>query len=399
MGRLFVRPRRWRGQSVVEFAFVSLMILLLTFGTIDLGRGVYQRQLLANAAREAARYGSIFPGDKQGMVDRAAQTSPSLGLTAANFTSSATYDEIACATWSRPGVNASAGVPAVPSGLMIAGAGNTLAPLAQGTPRTLTLSVAPADGGSISASPAPDRSGGRYSDGVSVTLTATAAAGYVFTGWGGAASGTTNPVVVVMDADKTVVANFARPTPTPTSTPVPPTNTPVPPTPTNTPVPPTNTPIPPTPTNTPVPPTATSTPAPTATNTPGPTPTNTPMPTATNTPAPTATNTPGPTPTNTPAPTATNTPAPTATNTPALTATNTPASTPTNTPVPTSTPTPLPTSTPTATAGPIPTASGACAVVGNRLTVCVQYSFGLTAPRLIRLNSITMRECSRVTLQ
>jgi Flp pilus assembly protein TadG len=36
---------------------------------------------------------------------------------------------------------------------------------------------------------------------------------------------------------------------------------------------------------------------------------------------------------------------------------------------------------------------------GNRLTVCVTYTFGLTAPRLLGLSTITMRECEYATLQ
>ena len=48
-----------------------------------------------------------------------------------------------------------------------------------------------------------------YAHGTSVELTATPATGYTFTGWSGAATGTTNPVSVTMDAAKTVTANFA----------------------------------------------------------------------------------------------------------------------------------------------------------------------------------------------
>ena len=48
-----------------------------------------------------------------------------------------------------------------------------------------------------------------YAHGISVELTATPATGYTFTGWSGAATGTTNPVSVTMDAAKTVTANFA----------------------------------------------------------------------------------------------------------------------------------------------------------------------------------------------
>ncbi len=69
--------------------------------------------------------------------------------------------------------------------------------------RTLTLN---ATNGSVSAAPNPGT--GTYDDGSVVTLTATPDAGYEFTGWSGDASGTTNPLNITMDADKTVTANF-----------------------------------------------------------------------------------------------------------------------------------------------------------------------------------------------
>ncbi|MEI6819635.1 MAG: hypothetical protein WCL19_08540 [Verrucomicrobiota bacterium] len=50
---------------------------------------------------------------------------------------------------------------------------------------------------------------GDYAAGASATLTATPSPGYVFTGWTGAASGTQNPLSIVMDADKSVGATFA----------------------------------------------------------------------------------------------------------------------------------------------------------------------------------------------
>ncbi len=47
-----------------------------------------------------------------------------------------------------------------------------------------------------------------YASGTQVTLTANADTGYVFTGWSNGATGSTNPITITMDANKTVTANF-----------------------------------------------------------------------------------------------------------------------------------------------------------------------------------------------
>jgi uncharacterized repeat protein (TIGR02543 family) len=67
-----------------------------------------------------------------------------------------------------------------------------------------TLTVA-ASGGTVAKS--PDKASYEY--GESVTLTASADAGYSFTGWSGAASGTNSSVTIIMDGDKSVTASFA----------------------------------------------------------------------------------------------------------------------------------------------------------------------------------------------
>ena len=50
-----------------------------------------------------------------------------------------------------------------------------------------------------------------YAAGSVVSLTATPAAGYIFAGWSGSASGTANPLSVTMDGKKTITANFQAP--------------------------------------------------------------------------------------------------------------------------------------------------------------------------------------------
>src|SRR5579864_869174 len=53
------RPRQ-RGQSLVEFAISSTVLLLLAMGLIDLSRAFYFSVSLQGAAREGARHAAWF---------------------------------------------------------------------------------------------------------------------------------------------------------------------------------------------------------------------------------------------------------------------------------------------------------------------------------------------------
>jgi Flp pilus assembly protein TadG len=59
-GRTGVHRRRQRGQSLVEFAISSMVLLLLAMGLIDLSRAFYFSVSLQGAAREGARHGAWF---------------------------------------------------------------------------------------------------------------------------------------------------------------------------------------------------------------------------------------------------------------------------------------------------------------------------------------------------
>jgi uncharacterized repeat protein (TIGR02543 family) len=59
--------------------------------------------------------------------------------------------------------------------------------------------------GTVALSPA----GGSYAFGTVVTLTATPAAGYAFSSWSGSVTGTTSPMTVTIDGNKSVTANFS----------------------------------------------------------------------------------------------------------------------------------------------------------------------------------------------
>ena len=51
-----------RGQAMVEFALIVPVLVMLTFGMLDLGRAFYFQEAIANAAREGARHGSTCEG-------------------------------------------------------------------------------------------------------------------------------------------------------------------------------------------------------------------------------------------------------------------------------------------------------------------------------------------------
>ena len=68
----------------------------------------------------------------------------------------------------------------------------------------LTVSVTPANGGSVSP---PSNS---YEKGSNVSLVATPVGEYLFKQWQGSISGTSNPTSITMDADKSVTGVFEK---------------------------------------------------------------------------------------------------------------------------------------------------------------------------------------------
>lgn len=55
------RPRRWRGQSVVELAVMMPVLALLLVGALDLGRVFFYYVGLSNAVKEGALFGIHEP--------------------------------------------------------------------------------------------------------------------------------------------------------------------------------------------------------------------------------------------------------------------------------------------------------------------------------------------------
>ncbi len=68
-------PRSEKGQSLVEFAFSIVVLLLLVAGAVDLGRALYTYMGLRDAAQEGALYGSTNPTQQNEIVSRVRNSS------------------------------------------------------------------------------------------------------------------------------------------------------------------------------------------------------------------------------------------------------------------------------------------------------------------------------------
>ena len=72
----------------------------------------------------------------------------------------------------------------------------------------LTVTTNPTSAGTVNVNPTPDQNG-KYAPGSVVTLTASPAAGYVFSSWTGSLSTSNNPFSLTMNSDKTLTAGFS----------------------------------------------------------------------------------------------------------------------------------------------------------------------------------------------
>jgi len=58
--------RKEEGQGLVEFALILMVLILVVFGVLDLGRVFHSLITITNASREGARYLTRHPIDKVG---------------------------------------------------------------------------------------------------------------------------------------------------------------------------------------------------------------------------------------------------------------------------------------------------------------------------------------------
>lgn len=62
--------RRERGQSLIEFAFMLVLLLILLGAVVDGARAMYTYLSMRDAAQEGAVYASLEPTDTTGICDR-----------------------------------------------------------------------------------------------------------------------------------------------------------------------------------------------------------------------------------------------------------------------------------------------------------------------------------------
>jgi hypothetical protein len=75
--------------------------------------------------------------------------------------------------------------------------------------RQYTLTVSAETGGTTN----PSSGSHKYDSGTAVTITATPNDGHAFISWSGDVSGTSNPITITMDSNKSVKANFEKTSP------------------------------------------------------------------------------------------------------------------------------------------------------------------------------------------
>ena len=70
MKKTINHQRPERGQSMVEFALVITILMILLAGVIDMGRAFFTYMAMRDAAQEGAAYGSLNPTSIGGIQDR-----------------------------------------------------------------------------------------------------------------------------------------------------------------------------------------------------------------------------------------------------------------------------------------------------------------------------------------
>lgn len=80
MCRIWRELRKERGTALAGLALALPLYLTLVLGVLDLGRGYMTYVTMSNAAREGARWISVYPTDLSGGIQRVEQEINTLGI-------------------------------------------------------------------------------------------------------------------------------------------------------------------------------------------------------------------------------------------------------------------------------------------------------------------------------
>lgn len=65
------RVRSERGETLVEFAFASVIFFMMVFGTIEFGLAIWNYNLVSDLAQEGARFASVHGRNSDSPADQA----------------------------------------------------------------------------------------------------------------------------------------------------------------------------------------------------------------------------------------------------------------------------------------------------------------------------------------
>jgi TadE-like protein len=79
------RSRARLGQGLVEFGIAGMVFFILVFGTLDIGRAVFQYSEVENAVREGGRVAKVKPCDTGAIQTAVLDHATGLGIAAADI--------------------------------------------------------------------------------------------------------------------------------------------------------------------------------------------------------------------------------------------------------------------------------------------------------------------------
>jgi Flp pilus assembly protein TadG len=82
-----LQSKREEGAGLVEFAILAPLFVVLLFGLVEFGLGIYNKGLITNASREGARFGVVYSTPRKTQSEIIAKVQEY--LTKAGFTDTA----------------------------------------------------------------------------------------------------------------------------------------------------------------------------------------------------------------------------------------------------------------------------------------------------------------------